>query len=339
VTNDGTPPAPPVLSQLSPRFGGGRSENLPRPGWPEALQRQFSDGLLLALAGLGLLAGAEYSSLHHLRVFSSPFPLWILIALNGAIALVAGVAAACMPDPAPPRPEDPNVLRIPRKEWDSLQRRLRLAGLESAWPDNTGLLRLQRDLDRGGSPEPASSTMEHPPGANLPGAPRQVGAGRLSPAAAGGRERALLELQCIAEGALFASENLSVEEVEGLIDDSSADLIRIAKSLDVGWIDGERSSELLIRLLRLHITMRTPPSGGRFAVASIGQLATRLQCRGRKSTPPPVLATPADQVRTPSDEFDAISRELAPVDDSASRGPTRSQRATGRESASANPPV
>jgi hypothetical protein len=337
VTNHRTLPAHPVLPRLSSRSGGDRSEHLPRPGWPEVLRRQFSDGLLLALAGVGLLAGAGYSSLHHLRVFSSPFPLWILLAVNGAIALVAGVAAACMPEPTPPRPEDPDVLRVPRKEWDSLQRRLRLAGLESAWPDNTGLLRLQRELDQGGSLGPASSAMQHPTGGTGSGPMLVTRAGRPSPAVAREREHLLLELQCIAEGALFASENLRVEEVEGLIDDSSADLIRIAKSLDVKLIDGERTSELLIRLLRLHMIMTTPPAGGRFAVASIGQLANRLQCRGRSSTPPPVPATAAVQVGTPSDEFDAISRELAPADDSTSREPTKPQKSTGRQPGAASP--
>jgi hypothetical protein len=275
----GPDPSPPVEANLPDRS--------PRHRLRESLGRRSTECFLLAAGGSGLLAGAWDAALNHVRLFSSTYPLWILLALNGAIALATAVAAAFVPDPEVLLAEDPGTVRVPREEWESLQRRFRPVPQEVRRGDRgrpvpslhglgrvssaSGVPRSRGTLTTNGSWARSGTTTTRKPAL----------------ATTLGREEALLELHCIADGALFASDNLGSDELAGLINDSSADLTRIADTLNTEIDEGESSSQLLIRLLRRHAIMRAPPIGGRITVASIGKLATRLNCLGPKGRLPP----------------------------------------------------
>jgi hypothetical protein len=274
---------------------------------------RFRDSILLFLAGGALLGAAWASAAHQVRVFSSPYPLWILLALNAAIAMMAGVAAGFVVEPDPTSEDDAGLVRVPRSEWESLQRRLRNSGRENSRRDPVAPLLVVPEVDPGASCPSAPPT---PIFRFLPSPPVDLTTGILEtdlPGVRYRREQGLLELQYIAEGALFASDNLGAVELAGLIEDSRSALLRISQTLGVLGQEGENPSELLIRLLRLHWKMKETPLGGRFTVANIGRLANRLI----RELDPNSLATsfglPRNELGVPDAEFDAIDRELAPT--------------------------
>jgi hypothetical protein len=343
---------------FSPGSGPNLTEEIPRPESGEPARGRIAESLLLALAGGGLLAGAWAASVHHLRVFSSPYPLWILLALNGVFALGTGVVAVFVPDSGPFILDGPDVIRVPRDEWEALQRRLRPVGQRSQRPAGVALVPFEHKLDPGLSAPSVAPSVEFIPAQSIPvqnipaqavpvqAIPVQPIPALLPPtypsptelSAAPRREQALAELQSIAEGALFASENLRSEELKGLVDDSSADLARIARTLDVGVLDGEGPSQLLIRLLRLHTAMQAPPSGGRFAVASVGQLATRLNVQGSRLGLGPSPKSSSSRLRPASDDFDAIAREMAPAVDGPRREGPKIKKGSAHPPAASSTP-
>jgi hypothetical protein len=110
---------------------------------PGSLGNQLFARLFPFLVSAPLLAGAWLASADHVRILSSPFPLWIILALNGVIAAVAG-AIALFSTGDGPIDDAPEMIRVPRSEWESLQRRQALAQCvtESRRPDSPSLYAL-----------------------------------------------------------------------------------------------------------------------------------------------------------------------------------------------------
>jgi hypothetical protein len=93
----------------------------------EPASGQFRSSLYLFLVSAPLLAGAWIASVDHIRLFSSPYPLWIILALDGIVAALAGTLGLFYGDGDRPIDDDPETVRVPRAEWESVQRRLAVA--------------------------------------------------------------------------------------------------------------------------------------------------------------------------------------------------------------------
>ena len=290
-----TPPEPPAV--------GAPPIREPRPAtWRE----RFREAAPLAAVGLAFLAGAALASLDHWRIFSSEFPLWILLALDGGVAVIAGGMAFFVAEPDRPIDDDPGIVRVPRAEWESLLRRLEIV------TRSTG--------QRGAAPEwseallPAPVTRAPSPGGPAPSAP-SAGA-TAGPTAAPApppvpapsreelrREMGWLELQGFAESAVSTGESLGPSELQALLEASIADLERIAAELGRPRDPGEPPAELLLRLLREE-PGQSVKAGTRWRPPELDRLAKRLE------EILPKAKTPADQRRSVTDEFEALLREL-----------------------------
>jgi hypothetical protein len=337
MTNDRRTPRRPELPGLPSKSATNPSAAVAPHVSARSSRPQFLESLVPILGGLALIAGAWEASADHIRVFSSPYPLWILLAVNGGIALVAGVVSIFIVEPNAPTADVPDVVLVPRKEWESLQRRLRASGREPRRPDGVGPDRSPFEPARVVPAVGASRVSDNGPTRYDPAPQRPARSGRTLPGGPLGRERALLELQCIAEGALFASQNLGSAELSKLVDDASPDLTRIAAILDVAGSELESPSELLLRLLRLHAFMQVLPSGGRFTVESTRRLAIRLKGKISREDPPHDSGGATVLVGPDPDEVDAISRELAPERDGPSRDSVTRRRPSLGQTTAASP--
>ncbi|MCI4367348.1 MAG: hypothetical protein L3K08_06320, partial [Thermoplasmata archaeon] len=280
--------------------------SLPAPAVPEAprplsWRDRFRESAPLAAVGLAFIAGAALASVDRLRVLSSNFPLWILLALDGGVAVVAGGMAFFVAEPDRPIDDDPNVVRVPKAEWESLLRRLEIV---SRTPGS-----------RGGAPEWSESWAPVPVAAHsltsTATAPASVppaataASGGPSPAGPAGapsredlrREMGWLELQGFAESAVTTGESLGGHELRNLLDASGADLARIANELGRPREPGEPPLELLLRLLRDDAGF-VGSSGALWRPPELDRLAKRLQEILPKG------AAPVDQRRTVNDEFE-----------------------------------
>jgi hypothetical protein len=102
-----------------------RVSGLPPRGEADgSLRSRLWMSLPLFAASAGFLAGAWVASNDHIRVLSSPFPLWIVLALNAAVAAIVGAAATILTEPDPTVDDDEQMIRVPRVQWESMQRRL-----------------------------------------------------------------------------------------------------------------------------------------------------------------------------------------------------------------------
>jgi hypothetical protein len=202
---------PPTMTRERPGATGGRpapeirrDRRLPpRPPRGPALGRS-SESVLCLLAGGMFVTGAWAASAYHLRIFSSPFPLWIVLAANGAIALTLGVAAWFVRDAPPPDAEgDEDLVRVPRALWESVQSRARAGGSPTRPPRGGWVARPAHSavppIARGAS----SGTR-----AGVP-APRTTSRGSLRAPRASLRRRELgrIEFYGSADCDLFAGEN------------------------------------------------------------------------------------------------------------------------------------
>jgi hypothetical protein len=73
-----------------------------------------------------LLTGAWLASADHVRILSSQFPLWIILALDGVVAALAG-AVTLLVGADDSSDEDGEMVSVPREEWDSLRSRVVVA--------------------------------------------------------------------------------------------------------------------------------------------------------------------------------------------------------------------
>jgi hypothetical protein len=287
----------------------------------------------LLLAGVAFWAGAWAASAGRIRVFGSPYPLWILLALNGTVAAIAGMASVFVTEADRPTGEDPEVVRVPRVQWESLQRR---AGVERppsrpapravtipAWSEVDHVALTANPVLPAKSllpPPPVPVSAPSPSRAQVPASPLRL-------------EMGLLELQGIARGAIYTGEKLGSEELRTLLDGSSDDLTQISVLVGEPRRPGEASSALLVRLLRLLPTIQGLPPG-RFNVADWDRLAGRLSTMIPARTPARdsrdhPRSSRAD-VGAAMDELESVLRDLEPESDPAAERKTRAAaRRTG----------
>lgn len=89
--------------------------------------------------------------------------------LNGTILAVAGIAAALIRESEPATTEDPDMIPVPRAQWELLQRRLGY-GRRKSGPDArveliSALSELDQVISSATSPAAAESTTGAPSGA------------------------------------------------------------------------------------------------------------------------------------------------------------------------------
>jgi hypothetical protein len=83
--------------------------------------------LYLFLVSAPLLGGAWIASVDHVRLFASQYPLWIILALDGIVAALAGILGLFYGDADRPTDDDSETVRVSRAEWESVRRRLAAA--------------------------------------------------------------------------------------------------------------------------------------------------------------------------------------------------------------------
>ena len=232
-------------------------EDAGNPGLAYRLRESFP---LLAI-GFAFLAGALVASLGHWRVFNSIYPLWVLFAINGVVAAGAGSAALFVEEPDRPIDNDPNVVRVPRVQWEALLRRLDSASRatlerseqpEWAEPSMPSLAAAPAMSP----PAPEARTRRGPGGRRTvvvtPAAPppEPLVPPPQTPAPAHRKELESLEVQGIAESALATAEALGPSELGALIRTSGPELASIAERWDIPGPSTEGPDALLARLLR-----------------------------------------------------------------------------------------
>jgi hypothetical protein len=257
-----------------------------------------------ALVGLAWMAWRD-----HTRVFDSPFPLWIILVLNGMIALLVGVIGAGMVDSDAPAEDDPEMVRVPRPEWESLQRQVRAIRLRNKPTAGVGGITAELPHDPLQPAMPPGSSAQSATGRTVPtleGPPAAVDVVALR------RQTGLIELDRFAEIVLFTIDYPGGGTVETLLEDSTSDLIRMSKLLGAPRQFGEGAATLLLRLLRLEPTMNDAVPG-RYTFADTERLTLLLE--RMVSVPPaapPRRAPPTDPVLT-VEELDGIRWGLTPI--------------------------
>jgi hypothetical protein len=288
----GTTPQPPPIS---PRSWRDREEFAAR------LRTAYP----LFLVGAAFLAGALAASVAHARILASPYPLWILLGLNGGIAAVAGTGFLFVrPSKEPPPEDDPETIRVPRAAWERLLAERSLGRAPRPWDEAAS--RSAREP----TPSPAARSGPAAPRAPVFRAPDPI---------ALQQEVALLELQSLAESAVATAENLGAAELEAFADGSGEELARLATTLGLRVRSAETGLARLERLLR-EVPSRSRLALGPKLAEELEELAVRL-ARFRPSAAPRSGAS--ETARDPQDEFERLLEELE-----RTQGPT-GRRAPG----------
>jgi hypothetical protein len=266
---------------------------------------RLRESLPLLLAGTAFWSGAWAASAYHVRLFSSPYPLWIVLALNGGVLAVAGTASVFLSKPDQPFGEDPDVVRVPRSQWEALTSGtptiLGSSEPPSVPPAVFGITEVVETI------VPAEPQLPTVPAIELD-TPLRTSDIAPSPLR---RDVALLELRGIAEGAISIGQDLGVEELQTLLQASTEDLSRISRLLGALARLGESPADLLIRLLRL-----PPPDSA--AVPAPGseteseRLAATLSSMIPQRDGPGGSPVAPRNSATAADEIDELLRELEP---------------------------
>jgi hypothetical protein len=232
----------------------------PAKSSPNSLRDRLATSFLLFLASAAFVTAAWAASRYRIRLLGSPFPLWIILALNGAIVGGVGVAAVFL-RVSDSSEDDPEVVRLPRAQWESMVRRLEnvpkpVAAAPAAMVEVVAPGTDWKAVPRGTSPP------------STPSPPFDAGAGtvlerqiRPTDALTPSREEGVVEVQDLAERAISTGTENGPGALGPLLESSTADLTRISKLLGAPRRTGEAPSALLIRLLLLPLKRRGFPRG------------------------------------------------------------------------------
>jgi hypothetical protein len=269
------------------------------------LRKRVAESFPLVLAALGFLAGAWFASTHQLRIFSSPYPLWIVLALNAVVAALAGIAGLFVMEPEGLPEVDSSVVTIPRSEWEALTLPARAppSPLDGPRPWVTA-------LPDWATLDPVVPKVMTAP-VRLAPPPRTTPPTPVVDATALRREMALLELEGIAEGGVATGENLGTQELQTFLDVASEDLTRISKLLGAPRRLDETPSAVLVRLLRLAPTMKGLPPG-RLTATNMERLATKLTALVPTPNERRSFHGPGADLEAAANEFEELLRELEP---------------------------
>jgi hypothetical protein len=316
--------APRALAAGSPSAGRATATNPPgrrvRPS--ELMARpivvRFGESVPLLMAGAGFLSTAWAASAYHLRILGSAYPLWILLAVDGAIILCAGAVGVLLREPSPSPKSDPEFVRVSRTRWESM-------------------LRQEQGRDSGVRPKLPARPAPGPIGLDGPARPTgsSVMWATALPAVAPARrssdvgpptgeaahlrlEMGLLELYGIAEAAITTGEKLGGEELPALLEGSAVDLAHLSELLGAPRRRNEAPYALLVRLLRRTQSIPDLPKG-RFTAADSERLISRLSAMGPGAANDGRARTPPTELGAAADEFEALLREFAPPRETVKR--------------------
>lgn len=278
-------PGGPATIGNGPAPGAGTPRLYRASSTSDSLRNRLEGTLPLFLISAALGAAAWAVSVYRVRLFGSEYPLWIILALDAGVIAVAGTAALFLREPDRTDDDDSDMVRVPRVVWESSQHRSAAAGTGS-----------------GRSPTKGASNL----------------ASGGTDALALRRETGMIEIQDIAERAIFTHEERGGIAVQKQIEASAHDLIQIAKMLGAPRRSGETPSTLLIRLLGLPLQGRDFPQGRLTPADTERRLAQLIAI---EATPADLLGSrdSQDDLAGPQDEFDALLQELEQSGDPATR--------------------
>jgi hypothetical protein len=277
----------------------------------ETVRIGFHEGAPLFLVGAAFLSSAWAASVYHLRILASPYPMWILLVMNGAIIVAAGTVGLFVRESEHLPNDDPEMIQVPRARWESLLSRLE--PLQTPVRPSPPIPIIP--------PAPASGRFVPTPRPTLPlrvplTAPREPRRpARVSTQdterTALRRGMGVLELHGIAEAVITTGEKLGGEELEALLEDSAVDLDHLSELLGAPARRNEPPVAILLRLLRLSQTMEGLPPG-RFTAVDVEQLIVKLSTLNSVPNTLRRSRSPPSEVGAAADEFEALLRELAP---------------------------
>jgi hypothetical protein len=302
----------------------------------DSVRARLRESAPLFLIGAAFFAGVWVASADHVRVLTSPYPLWILLAINGAVALVAGSTSVFVTNPDPAIDDDPDILRVRRDQWEALVRDLkvphRVSGPPSWMTDRSPAWSALLPGDVPGTGRSASASgdvLDRRPGP-VAGLAATGADDSSSP-----RGKGLLELRGIAQNIVASGELLGGEELQRALDASAGDLTRVSELLGAPRGAGESSYYLLIRLLSV-------PSGPYRISADPAAAAERERLAVRLNAMMPVAHVPGSpqiarrNLTDATDAFDAILKEIEPIGNrpEGTKAPLDRSRALGPSSES-----
>jgi hypothetical protein len=283
---------------------------------PESFRGRLREAFPLLVVALAFLLGALVASALHARLFSSEYPLWILLGLNGGLAAIAGAASFFVREDV--SDEDPDLMLVPRAAWEELVRER--APPRPAPPEPGGRPRWDESVEER-APPPAPRRKPSPQPSLLASVPAMIS--RTRPVSSGtsppGEEVApprtspemlrlevgLLELQGFAETAVATGENVGPDELERLLASTSDAITRLGATLGLPTREHEPTGPHLLRLLRDTAALPKAEIGAKRS-AALADLADRLDqlLVGAPAVPPP------EELGSPVAEFNQLLEEL-----------------------------
>jgi hypothetical protein len=251
-----------LMDAQRPTAPNSRTELTPGMDPPaDSLRGRLVESIPLFLASATLWAAAWAASTYRIRLLGSPFPLWIVLALNAAVIGCVGIAAMSLRTPEQTNEDDAEVDREPRAQDESSQRRADALVRTRPLDPTTATFASPSELvvvRSAAAPIPASSPSDPvgPSPGSVATAPAPRGAGALALRRATG----LLEVREIADRAISAGEQHGSDALQQLLDSSARDLTQIAKLLGAPRLPGEATAPLMIRLLRVTLEKKLPTS-------------------------------------------------------------------------------
>lgn len=230
--------------------------------------------------------------------------------MDAAVASVASGAAVFLEEPDRVIDDDPDSVRVPRREWEALLLRLERASRSA--PRS----RTKPAWDESVAARPVVPVPEPAPAVEPPR--RASAAVGLDPRALR-LEIALMELESLAESALVTRDRLGSGEFQRLIDASADELDRLAVRLDRPAGADETPLALLVRLLAdssRRPDLALPPKYAEELRGRSARLARSLKAAASAVAPPsarapaPVPKRPARALGTPADEVESLLRVL-----------------------------
>jgi hypothetical protein len=276
---------------------------------PSPLIARVRVALPLLLLGAVLLVGAWVASADRLRVFSSPYPVWILLSMNATVILGAGFVGAFILDPSALPEDDPDLIYVPRSQWEALLSGVARSGGETAERVSAPRPPEQR-TNNGERPEERSPRLiDGSPAALVPPRDSEPPTSTEGDASDLRREMAIFELRGIAEAALTTNEKLGGDDLRALLEGYAVDLAHLSEILEAPQRRNEAPGALLLRLL--HRSLRAGILSSEWRIET-QRLVDRIEALDSGLTRDGVPNTPVKELDQAAEELEALVSELEP---------------------------
>jgi hypothetical protein len=273
------------------------------------LADRLRSGLPLFLLGAALVVGAWVASAERLRIFSSPYPVWILLTMNATVLLGAGFVGTLIREPPLLPEDDPDLVHVPRARWELLLERLEESTRKEPEPTPPPMRTETSPITEAMVVAPLPVVVVQPPPV-LPAAPSRARvAATVEDASTLRREMALFELRGIAVAAITTGQKLGGEELQALLEGCAVDLAHLSELLGAPRRRNEAPTALLVRLLRRSVkTANLSPA----RVLETERLVDQIRAMDSGSTLGRRSSTPLTDLGVAADEFEALLEELTP---------------------------